>query len=282
MATCLDVGGAAYPKEFKGKKLVPLQGVSLRPAFEGKPIHRSEPIFWEHEGNRAVLEGDWKLVALSGQPWRLYNILADRSEQHDLASAEPKRVKVLAAKWDAYAARANVLPLGGWQGAKPRRARAANLSTKTKFVLKAGDHLERDQAPAVVRRGFTIKARFDASDPNGVILAQGGASHGYTLYLKDGRLVFLVRVAGKAVSLATTQTLTGAHEAAARLDASGAMSLTVDGAAVPGDRTAGLLTTMPTDGLDVGTDQGGLVGEYPAENRFHGAISSLVIELDPK
>ena len=62
MATCVDLAGAAYPKEFAGKPITPLEGRSLLPAFDGKPIER-DAIFWEHEGNRAVRQGDWKLVA---------------------------------------------------------------------------------------------------------------------------------------------------------------------------------------------------------------------------
>lgn len=63
MATCLDAADAKYPKEFKGKPITPLEGTSLRPALSGKPLNRANPIFWEHEDNRAVLYGGWKLVA---------------------------------------------------------------------------------------------------------------------------------------------------------------------------------------------------------------------------
>ena len=61
--------------------------------------------------NRAIREGDWKLVAKGpAAPWELYNLANDRTELHDLAAAEPERAKDLAAKWDAWAKRANVLP----------------------------------------------------------------------------------------------------------------------------------------------------------------------------
>ena len=115
MATCIDVGSAKYPAEVDGEKIKPLQGVSLQPAFAGKSVKRKEPIFWEHEANRAVRDGKWKLVAKENQPWELYDIEKDRSELHDLAPENPKKVKELSEKWDAYAARADVLPLGGWR-----------------------------------------------------------------------------------------------------------------------------------------------------------------------
>lgn len=110
MATCVDVAGAAYPKEFKGKAIQPMEGRSLVPAFDSKPIQR-DALFWEHEGNAAVRVGDWKLVRLGRNgPWELYDLKADRTEQRDLSAAQPARVKELAAKWDAWAARAQVKP----------------------------------------------------------------------------------------------------------------------------------------------------------------------------
>lgn len=92
-----------------------MEGVSLLPAFAGKPLERNEPLFWEHESNRAVRDGKWKLVAKEDQPWELYDMEKDRTEMNNLAAAEPGRVKAMAAQWDAWAARANVLPLGGWR-----------------------------------------------------------------------------------------------------------------------------------------------------------------------
>jgi len=115
MATCVDLANAQYPTERNGQKINQLEGVSLSPAFAGASIKRKAPIFWEHEGNRAVREGNWKLVAKESQPWELYDMSKDRSETKDLSSKYPGRVKSLAAKWDAYAARANVLPLGAWR-----------------------------------------------------------------------------------------------------------------------------------------------------------------------
>jgi arylsulfatase A-like enzyme len=116
MATCVDVAGAVYPAEKEGQKIQPMEGVSLRPAFAGKALERSQPICWEHESNRAIRDGQWKLVAKANQPWELYDMVADRTEIHNLAEKQPDKVKELAARWEAWAARANVLPLGSWRG----------------------------------------------------------------------------------------------------------------------------------------------------------------------
>lgn len=102
-ATCVDLSGVSYPKD-----ATPLEGKSLRAAFDGKPLDRD--LFWEHEGNRAVRAGDWKLVAKHGQPWELYDLGKDRVEANDLAAKHPDKVKELAAKYEAYAKRANVEP----------------------------------------------------------------------------------------------------------------------------------------------------------------------------
>jgi arylsulfatase len=110
MSTCLDVARVPYPAERGGQRLLPPEGRSLQPAFAGEPIDR-EALYWEHEGNRAVRVGDWKLVADGpGGPWELYDLGTDRTEMHDLASAQPDRVREMSALWETWARRANAIP----------------------------------------------------------------------------------------------------------------------------------------------------------------------------
>lgn len=110
MATCVDLGGGRYPESYKGEKIHPMEGRSLAPLLRGAAPGPVRALFWEHEGNRAVREGDWKLVAKFPGEWELYNLRDDRTEQKDLAGRFPDRVRALAAKWDAWAARAGVRP----------------------------------------------------------------------------------------------------------------------------------------------------------------------------
>ena len=282
MATCLDVAGASYPREFAGELLKPLQGVSLRPAFSGEPLRRAEPLFWEHEGNRAAREGDWKLVARENGPWELYDLSKDRSEQRDLAAQQPERVKDLAAKWDAYAARADVLPLGGW------RAKAdaeTGPSPEKRFELTAGTGLNGAQAPKVEERALTLEARFTApAGARGVIVAQGGAQHGYVLYAEGGNLHFLVRRKGRTESVSRPLG-EGARVASAALDAEGSLRLRVTG---EGDNAGapegvksppGGLLRQPADGLEVGRDEGGRVGPYGDAFPFTGTVENVVLSL---
>lgn len=112
MPSCVAASRASYPKHVNGKKIQPLEGVSLLPVFAGKELKRGRPIFWEHEGNRAVRDGPWKLVSAfsEGNVWELYNMETDRTEMCDLARKFPKRVDSLARKWNAWAKRVGVQP----------------------------------------------------------------------------------------------------------------------------------------------------------------------------
>ena len=109
MPTCLEVAGAQYPKMHKGRPILPLAGRSLVPAFDDRPLDR-DTLCWEHEGNRAVRQGRWKLVALRGGKWELYDLQADRSETNNLAAGHPERVHELAVVYHAWAERCGVRP----------------------------------------------------------------------------------------------------------------------------------------------------------------------------
>ena len=114
MATCVDLGNATYPKKVEGREIVPLQGVSIAPAFSGRKINRPNPIFWEHEGNRAIRIGKWKLVAKGARgAWELYDIDEDRTELNDLSEKQPERAKEMANLWEAWAIEAKAKALLG-------------------------------------------------------------------------------------------------------------------------------------------------------------------------
>jgi arylsulfatase len=111
MATCVDAAGANYPQTAAGTAILPMEGRSLLPALRGE-LQPSRTLFWEHEGNRAVRDGNWKLVALAGQPWELYDLRTDRTEVTNLSPQNPSMVDHLAAAWKSWAARCWVVREG--------------------------------------------------------------------------------------------------------------------------------------------------------------------------
>ena len=72
---------------------------------------QNHTLFFEHQGNRAVRQGKWKLVALDDESWELYDFTKDRIEMNNLAKKFPKKVKQLSAAWDKWGAANQVTPL---------------------------------------------------------------------------------------------------------------------------------------------------------------------------
>lgn len=111
MPTLVDLCGAEYPTEYQGHEIQPMRGVSLTPTFEGEPIRREDPLYWEHVYNRGVRIGDWKLVAAKPDlDWELYNMKNDRSELNDLSDRYPEKKQQLIATYMDWAQRNQVKP----------------------------------------------------------------------------------------------------------------------------------------------------------------------------
>ncbi|MHB1559199.1 MAG: arylsulfatase [Isosphaeraceae bacterium] len=89
--------GTAEPRA--ARQAPPMPGKSLLPAFARDGAVTHEALWWEHEGNRAIRVGDWKLVAERDAPWELFDLAADRTETHNLAEKQPEQVRELAARW---------------------------------------------------------------------------------------------------------------------------------------------------------------------------------------
>jgi arylsulfatase A-like enzyme len=114
MPTFLDVADVEYSVVGNGQHLHSLPGRSLVPILEGNELP-GRSIFWEHEGNRAARRGKWKLVSefpgtwssfysyQKNAQWELYDMSSDRSEQHDLAQANPELVRELSDEYELWA-----------------------------------------------------------------------------------------------------------------------------------------------------------------------------------
>ena len=110
MPTFLEAAGVGHPGEYNGQTIAPLAGESFLPLLQGERWSREGHIFWEHEGNRAVRLGRWKLVSKHAGPWELYDMLEDRTELNDLSAKNRPKVEEFASLYGAWADRVGVLP----------------------------------------------------------------------------------------------------------------------------------------------------------------------------
>jgi arylsulfatase A-like enzyme len=284
MATVMDVTGTKYPKTYNGHDIHSMDGVSLRPAFKGQPLNCPQPIFWEHEGNRAIRSGKWMMVSKLKEPWELYDIEADRTEQHDLIAQQPALARDLQAQWENWAAESYIDQWPGrhrndWGDEDPPPSGEAG-SKAMAFDLKMGADLSRDDSPMIAGRGIDITAHLGTKHGDGVIVAQGGTAAGYALYLKDGKVELATRIGGEPTYLTAPDALPeGPVIVTASLMRGGTYRIQINGKVVASKKSTALLKTMPVDGLQVGRDTGGLVGRYEAQNNYQGDIDSVHIEL---
>jgi arylsulfatase len=107
MPTISALTGATYPAMREGRPVLPQEGLSLLPVMRGESLP-ARRLYIEHEGNRCVRDGDWKLVQLNGQPWELYDLAHDPTEMHNLATQYPERMADLESAWNTWAARCAV------------------------------------------------------------------------------------------------------------------------------------------------------------------------------
>ena len=103
LPTCLELAGVDYPRTYKGKNPGLLDGKSLLPMIYGEISNTHDTLFWEHAGGKAVRLGDWKMAALEGEPWELFDLSTDRTEVKNLAADNPEKVRSLANLWEGWA-----------------------------------------------------------------------------------------------------------------------------------------------------------------------------------
>ena len=135
MATFLHVAGVEYPATYKGKEIKALEGVSLVPTF-ANDAHQREVLYWEHEGNRGVRKGNWKMVAEKNEPWELYDLEADRTELNDLVEKRLDIVEELKELYFSWALRCDVMEyddLRALRQPKFRAKREAEIAKQKKM-----------------------------------------------------------------------------------------------------------------------------------------------------
>ena len=123
--TLLALAGDAAPAMPENAPSFP--GRSLVPAFAKDETINRDFLFWHHSGNRALREGNWKIVSAAdnGNVWELYDLTTDRAESNNLAAKETERLKAMAERWEKlekeYVAQAGPKPEGKAKKGKGRQ-----------------------------------------------------------------------------------------------------------------------------------------------------------------
>ncbi len=110
LPTCAALAHADYPSEYNGAAIQAYEGESFLPALDNPGWRREQPLYWEHEGNRAIRIDEWKLVSKHPGDWELYNMIEDRTELNDRSADETERVKTMSRLYQAWSERCEVRP----------------------------------------------------------------------------------------------------------------------------------------------------------------------------
>jgi arylsulfatase len=309
--TIYEMTGLTFPDSVNGVKQTPLAGVSLAYTFDqpNAPSTRQTQYF-ETGGHRAIYHDGWMATAFHGVPWvlrgsvpfeqdkwELYNLDEDFSEANDLAAKNPEKLKQLQAIFDEEAKKFNVLPLDdrfAERASNPNRPSV--VRGRNTFTYSAGTtRVPEGSAPPVYQRSHRIEAEVElpSSKTEGVIIAAGGGA-GYTLYVRNQRLVYEYNFFGKdRYKVTSNKTLpTGRVRVAFEyiqqdgkdLTTGGTGKLFINGQPAGEGKISKVVPVRfsATETMDVGMDLGATVSEVyhkQAPFAFTGKIEKVTIEL---
>lgn len=144
-------------------------------------------------------------------------------------------------------------------------------------AMEPGDTLRNSAVPALAGRSFTVSLTAKPEGPGGVLVAHGGTSRGYAIYLTADSVCFTVHDIRKLVTIKSPKIPQNEFKVQASLAASGTVSLIIDGVKVASGNMNGTLTKKPAESFCVGFDDGTHVIRYPAGDHFRGTIKDLKI-----
>jgi len=299
--TLLDLIGIASPAEIGGVTQQPIEGESFAASLsDPSAAVRASPQYFEMFGHRGLWHRGWKAVAyhppgtsFGDDKWELFDLDNDFSETQDLAAREPQRLAAMIRLWWNEAERHKVLPLDDRFAARFAENAARFHGPRCSFVFHAGmGHVPTDVAPDVRSRGYTIEAEVNIGDPasEGVLIAHGDATSGYSLYVRDTRLIHDLNIGGEHTIVTSERPVpTGDHRLGVRVqrivgEGDGrinVLTLLVDG------EPAGTLETplrfvnfISWSGLDIGRDRGSPVSHYEAPFAFTGTLVRVTVTMD--
>jgi arylsulfatase A-like enzyme len=293
--TLLEVIGIEAPEAINGVPQMPMEGASFAAALHDAAAGpRRRPQYFEMFGHRGLWQDGWKAVAYhpSGTPfetdrWELYHLDEDFSETTDLGEQEPARLKAMIETWWRVAEGSNVLPLDDRFGPRFAENAARVQGDRRQFVFHMGmGHVPTDVAPDVRSRSYTIEAEVETSGgtTQGVLIAHGDATSGYSLYVKDGYLLHDLNIGGSHQIVRSARTIPQGRCRLGfrmrRAEHTGTGTLLIDG------EPAGEMTTrdmfrvlISWSGLDIGRDRGSPVSHYASPFAFTGKLSKVTVTI---
>jgi arylsulfatase len=309
--TILEAAGIPQPKTVNGVSQKPIEGFSMLPSFtdpQAKSAHTVQ--YYEIYGNRGIYEDGWYAATLhkvSWEPkprssyaddkWELFNTAEDFSCSNDLSAKEPARLKQMQELFLSEAIKHNVLPLDDRTVMRFNATIAGRpdyMGGRTSLVLYPGMVGMKENAFIDVKNKssvITAELEVPASGASGVLLAQGGAHSGWSLYVKDGKPAFAYNFLGSVTTIASSESLPAgpvtvtydfAYDGGAKPGAGGTGTLSINGKQVGSGK---LERTIPfiygTETADVGTDLYSAVTEDYAkgDNQFTGTIKKVTVAL---
>ncbi len=291
--TLLEVVGAEAPETIAGIAQQPLEGVSFAASFGDADPPRGRPQYFEMFGHRGLWRDGWKAVsyhppgaAFEDDVWELYHLDTDFSEVDDIAAGRPDKLAELISAWWIEAERCKVLPLDDRFAPRFAENAARFHGSRTHFVFHAGmGHLPTDVAPDVRSRSFVIEAHANlAATDEGVLIAHGDATCGYSLFVRGGRLVYDMNVGGKHATVVSDRVVPAGPRRLGVAVGSGhtrVLRLLIDGDdAGARETTMGFHSFISWSGLDVGCDRGSPVADYAAPFAFTGKLRKVTVTMD--
>ena len=207
--TILEATEIEMPETYHGVKQQPMDGTSMAYSFDdAEAPNRKKRQYFEMFGNRAIWVDGWKAVTLHAKRmpwelnvvkpfeddvWELYHVAEDFSESTDLAEKHPEKLEQLKAIFEEEAWKYNVYPLYDDMLARLRGTQDILFGDKKDFVYYApGAFRIAEKASAPVKgRSHEIVTKLNLKGKEeGVIVACGGMTGGYTMFIKNGRLYF--------------------------------------------------------------------------------------------
>ncbi|MBK1789146.1 sulfatase-like hydrolase/transferase [Prauserella cavernicola] len=298
LPTVLGFVGVPVPTTLGGVDQMPVHGADMAGVLRraDAPGERRTQHF-EMFGHRAIWHEGWKAVArhTRGAPyeddvWELYDTAADPTELHDLAGRHPERVAELERVFWQQAERYEVLPLDDQRFAvRAKVPHAGSPRMRRRFVYHAGmSHVPVMVAPPTmdVSHDITAVVRHREVTDDGVLVALGGVSSGYVLYLQSGHLLYEYNHVGTRYELRSDRPVpAGPSELGFRFRRTGPREgvgqLLIDGAVrdeLP--FPAVLPDFLGFEGLDVGKDAGSPVStRYQGPFPFTGDLARIVFDL---